>query len=286
MSAFLVEDALCLFVKAMGVSAYDFDFRSFFQCRSPWRWPKAQSLILRIGALDHYDLLYQRFEADGFLLINNPEDHERASLLSRWYPLIEEWTPRSRCYQVLPGVDEILEDFECPVFIKGDRQTAAHSEKLCVARDARELEDILRLYEKNSVLHWQRLVCREFVPLQSVPGDTKSKVKPSYEFRTFWWKQTFVGAGHYWSEFTNYTWSAADRRAALDIAERAAKRLRVPFLVIDLAKTEAGAWIIIECNDGQESGYAGLSPFLLWQNIINEEKRPLSDPPNEESRGT
>ena len=23
-----------------------------------------------------------------------------------------------------------------------------------------------------------------------------------------------------------------------------------------------------ECNDGQESGYAGVSPFALWQNVV------------------
>ncbi|MDF1666066.1 MAG: ATP-grasp domain-containing protein [Planctomycetota bacterium] len=76
------------------------------------------------------------------------------------------------------------------------------------------------------------------------------------------------------------TWSDGDRIAALELAERAAQIIRGPFLVIGLAKTEAGDWIIIECNDGQESGYAWPSPFLLWQNIVNEEKRRLSLPPD------
>jgi ATP-grasp domain, R2K clade family 3 len=41
------------------------------------------------------------------------------------------------------------------------------------------------------------------------------------------------------------------------------------FFTIDVAQTIAGEWIVIECNDGQESGYAAISPFALWQNLID-----------------
>jgi hypothetical protein len=40
-------------------------------------------------------------------------------------------------------------------------------------------------------------------------------------------------------------------------------------LTIDVAQTIAGEWIVIECNDSQESGYAVISPFALWQNLID-----------------
>jgi len=43
-------------------------------------------------------------------------------------------------------------------------------------------------------------------------------------------------------------------------------------LVVDVAQSIDGRWIVIECNDGQESGYAGVSPIGLWQNIIALEK--------------
>lgn len=48
-------------------------------------------------------------------------------------------------------------------------------------------------------------------------------------------------------------------------------RLGVPFLVVDVAQTEAGRWIVIECNDGQESGYAGVQPRALWRRILDIE---------------
>ena len=49
------------------------------------------------------------------------------------------------------------------------------------------------------------------------------------------------------------------------------KKIDIPFLVVDVAKTKAGHWIIIEINDGQECGYAGVEPYLLWQNIRDAE---------------
>jgi hypothetical protein len=44
--------------------------------------------------------------------------------------------------------------------------------------------------------------------------------------------------------------------------------VRVPFLVVDIARTASGDWIVIECNDAQEAGYVGLSPAVLWNNIL------------------
>ena len=29
------------------------------------------------------------------------------------------------------------------------------------------------------------------------------------------------------------------------------------------------AWLVIECNDAQESGYAGNSPLRLWRNLLS-----------------
>lgn len=38
---------------------------------------------------------------------------------------------------------------------------------------------------------------------------------------------------------------------------RTAVAVNVRFLVVDLALTADACWIVIECNDGQDSGYAG-----------------------------
>lgn len=48
-----------------------------------------------------------------------------------------------------------------------------------------------------------------------------------------------------------------------------ARAINGGFPVIDLAMTREGQWIIIECNDAMESGYAGVPPIALWQNILD-----------------
>jgi hypothetical protein len=37
---------------------------------------------------------------------------------------------------------------------------------------------------------------------------------------------------------------------------------------VDFAKTKDRRWIVIECNDAQESGYAGIPPHELWRQVL------------------
>lgn len=74
---------------------------------------------------------------------------------------------------------------------------------------------------------------------------------------------------------TTWSWSArpVDRTRALTPAEEVARRLDVPFLVVDAAQRRDGSWVIIETNDAQESGYCGVSPVALWRAIVEAEQR-------------
>ncbi|WP_275902257.1 ATP-grasp domain-containing protein [Myxococcus vastator] len=76
----------------------------------------------------------------------------------------------------------------------------------------------------------------------------------------------------YWWQGTPYTLTPAEQHEALGLGREVARRLDVPFLVVDVAQEVSGRWIVIECNDGQESGYAGISPFALWQAILDVER--------------
>jgi hypothetical protein len=42
----------------------------------------------------------------------------------------------------------------------------------------------------------------------------------------------------------------------------------VLFLVIDVALATDGRWLVIECNDAQESGYAGVLPLTVWTSLL------------------
>jgi hypothetical protein len=128
-------------------------------------------------------------------------------------------------------------------------------------------------YAADPILGWQDVVCRKSVPLRPVAEAEAdaTKMPRRFEFRTFWWRGQLAGAGRYWWEGPAYDWSESERTAGLSVASEAARRINVPFLVVDIAQTESGAWMVIECNDGQESGYAGVSPLGLWQKNIDPE---------------
>lgn len=261
-----IEDKLVVVSQAVGIASYDFNFELHFACRHPYAFDTEQPCVLRIGPIADYEAVYAETLELGLRPANSPEQHRLASELAAWYPKIADLTPRSEVFDTLPTVDEIESRFCWPVFIKGSRQTSKHNPELAVVRDADHYAAVAAHYRNDPILHWQAPVVREFLPLMPVEGEVPGKVRPSMEFRSFWWNGTCVGWGPYWFQLSSY--ACADVADGLAIAETAAGRLDVPFLVVDIAKTFDGRWIIIECNDAQESGYTGVAPQRMWRDIL------------------
>lgn len=269
MDQFLMEERLWMVSSPTHVPVYDFDFRQFFDVRSPYSLSELKPGVARIGPIRDYSALYGQLLEEGIQLVNTPEQHERASDLPTWYSLLAGRTPKSRWFDTFPGFDELEAEFGLPLFLKGARQTSRHRADLSIIRSRADYDQAVIAYQADSILHWQQFVCREFLPLRPVGGGDPSKVPASFEFRTFWWGDEHVGSGRYWLDCCDYDWNPAERKSALALAASAARDLDCGFLVIDLAMTREGEWTIIECNDGMESGYAGVSPFSLWRNILD-----------------
>ncbi|MET3494748.1 ATP-grasp domain-containing protein [Variovorax boronicumulans] len=266
-----IEQKLLIVSETVGVSSYDFNFELNFACDHPYRLDAEERCVLRVGPLDGYDAIFAEKLDMGLRLVNAPEDHLLASELERWYPLIQELTPRTVVYETLPDAAEIEAMFEWPVFLKGSRQTSKHNPELAIIKSRAHYEMAAEKYREDEILHWQKPVVREFVPLMPIAGHVPGKVPPSAEYRSFWWNGACVGWGRYWYQVAPY--EIADVQIGLALAQEVASRLNVPFLVVDFAKALDGRWIVIECNDAQESGYAGVNPLLLWRNILEGEAR-------------
>ena len=272
---FRLEDRLWILQKETKSPAYDFGFGQFFSCRRARGRTDGIKAVARVGALPDYRHVKESLAGIGVDLVNSPDQHSLASDLPSWYPKLEELTPKS-LWSKKPITAEVVErELGWPVFVKGARQTSRHRADLSIAKSPGEYEALLRRYSDDSILHWQQVVVREYVDLRPVRHERTNEVPASFEFRTFWWHGVLVGAGAYWTGagVSAYDWTTNERAAALEVAEAAVHRLAVPFVVVDIAQTQIGEWIVIECNDAQESGYAGVSPFGLWQNVIAEEVR-------------
>lgn len=273
-----IEGKFFILSEAVGIPAYDFNVDLHFACDHPYQIEREAPCILRIGPIADYPEEFNARLKMGLRLINSPDEHARASELEHWYPLLADLTPCTRIFDTLPDADEIEAHFEWPVFMKGSRQTSKHNPDLSVIQNRSHYERTAKQYRNDAILHWQKPVIREFVPLMRVAGNVPGKVLPSIEYRSFWWYGECIGWGRYWYQVPPY--ECADAQLGLAVAQQAATRLKVPFLVVDFAKTENGRWIIIECNDAQESGYVGISPVALWQQLLAR----INLPDNRDSR--
>jgi hypothetical protein len=261
-----IERKLIVFSEDVGVSAYDFNFDLHFACDHPHQIETEELCVLRVGPIADYATEFNHKLEMGLRLVNSPAEHTLASELESWYPRLKELTPRTQIFDTLPSAKEIESNFQWPVFMKGSRQTSKHNPDLSVIRDRAHYERVVQQYRDDVILHWQKPVIREFIPLRPVAGSVPGKVQPSVEYRSFWWHGECVGWGRYWYQVPAYECSNAEE--GLAVAKEAAIRLNVPFLVIDFAKTADGRWIVIECNDAQESGYVGIPPRALWQEVL------------------
>ncbi len=269
---FWLEETIWLAEARIDLPVYDFPFETYFACRRPYARPESVLAIARFGAATNYAELYGQLLEDGVQLIHSPTEYLLASELTHWYPLLHDLTPRSVWFLEPPTVEDISSQFEWPVFIKGSRQTSKHKAALSIARSSEDCAHILEHYRENPILHWQPLVCREFIPLRPVLEPVGDTIPPSFEFRSFWWRGQCVGVGPYWVSNGAYTWTPLEQSEALAVAAEAAQRVNLTFLVVDIAQTIQGQWIVIECNDAQESGYAGVNRVGMWQKIIEIER--------------
>lgn len=268
-----VEDVLWVLDAETWIAAYDFRFDQFFSCRHPQERPAKITAVARVGALEDYAERHAELLADGIRLVNSPEEHLRASQLPFWYSLLEDLTAKSVWFDQPPEPADVEAHFNWPIFVKGARQSSRHRRALSIIPSAEAFGKAMDAFKQDSILHWQQIVCREFIPLRRVEDPIPERVPSSFEFRTFWWKGEFVGIGPYWWQGKQYSINESERAVAVNVAGEAAGRLNIPFLVVDMAQTEDGRWIVIECNDAQESGYTGVSSIGLWQQVVDVERK-------------
>ena len=181
-------------------------------------------------------------------------------------------TPRSIWFDAPPAAAAVGDALGWPVFVKGLRQTSRHNRSLAILDGPAAFARAMAAYARDPILGWQGVACREFVRLRPVEDADPARIPASFEFRTFWWRGRLVGLGRYWWEARPYGLSrragrgrGAGRRGGPAGGRPVPRRGR--------RQAADGRWIVIECNDGMESGYAGVSPIGLWQNVVEAERQ-------------
>ena len=252
-----------------GNDVYDFYFRNYFDCQSVTS-ATDKPVLLHIGAIEDYAEIESLMKDLEMRLFVSENDHKRCSDIEQWYPILKEHTPFTKVYDELPKLDELLQDFSFPFFLKGNRQTNRHLKSKCIIENPEQYERIKVEWENDPILFWQKPAIREYVPLQIIDSQSYPDMVPmSYEFRFFYFEGKCMSYGPYWYMGLSYSLSDKELNEVLKLTDWAAMRTNNVFMAVDVAKTAAGEWIIVEINDAQESGFVGVNPFTLWKNTID-----------------
>ena len=271
-----VEETAWVWARPTGMPTYDFAVDRHFACRRPWRVEGEVTAILRAGATGDYAGRFDTLLRRGVRAIHDPAEHARASLLPHWFPPLSDLTPRSEWHDDFPPAADVEDRLGWPVFLKGERQTSRHRAATSVVGSAEDYERARQLWADDPILRWQRVVVREFVSLR--PADARAApagpgvIPASFEFRAFCWRGEVVGVGRYWTGAAYDAATADELRAVADLAREAAGRVGVAFLAVDVAQAADGRWIVVECNDGQDAGYAGVRPLPMWRRLLDAER--------------
>jgi hypothetical protein len=180
-------------------------------------------------------------------MINSYEQHRYLADITEWYRDLQDYTPKT--YQHWYGLKE------GQYIVKGktnSKKTLWNTHMFC--KSVSEIRQVASRCLDDTLLGEQGLVVREYVPLHQLGEGGINGLPITEEYRTFWAYGEYLSGGFYWSEHPCF-----DRPVPLEALSFAKEisdivETRACFYVIDVARTAAGNWILIELNDGQMSG--------------------------------
>lgn len=248
---------------------------------TPWM-PEVSILGVRAGDLviaRHYAWPWpKRLDRDlalvGARALNNARDYDYCNTPSRWAADLGDLTPQT------------WEDFSAlpergPFFLKGPKADKGRWDR-CYAETRADAIALRSELQRDSGLRGETIVARRYVPLERL-GDGLGGVPPAVEFRVFVLDGQVVSRGFYWPpDDCERPPPSADvipeaflRQAIARVGSVDGRPPR--WYALDVARTEAGDWIVVEINDGQRSGLSENDPRELYAamaRVLGEGREP------------
>lgn len=232
---------------------------------------------------DVYGSFYHGLQDKGYHLITHPTEYVGCHHISNWYPVIEEFTPRTVIVHS-DNVREILDAArtfgDASLIIKDFVSSQKHNWKeACFIPSGNDVISAARVIATFVALQKEvdgiqgGVVLREFVPLKSIGTHPKSGMPLSQEFRAFILNGKTISQSKYW-EFGNYAESKPPSALLKKVSSRIYEELGSKFFTVDLAQKENGEWICIEVGDGQVSSLPELGDKKeFYSRLMSYDKR-------------
>lgn len=202
-------------------------------------------------------------------LINNYQQHRYIADLKNWVFDLKDLTPKT--WSELHKIPE-----KGPFVLKGETNSRKNDWKNSMF--AENKSDAIRVHSelsKDSLIGYQNIYIREYVPLHTYMVGVNG-MPVTKEFRFFVAFGKVLTGAFYWSNYVDELDSVPSvDDVPVNFLNKVISLVKdnVNFFVVDVAQTQSGEWIVIELNDGQNSGLSCNDPELLYSNlkqVINE----------------
>ncbi len=217
-------------------------------------------VIGRYSTLPYYSELAWDLQSKNCLLINDPLQHRWIANFE-YYSVLKDYTPETWFDH-----DFYKCTYDGPFVVKGKTNSRKNNwRQLMFAPTKRDALELGCLLLQDGEIGYQGLIYRKYVPLVTFETGVGG-IPITDEWRFFFLKDKLLSYGYYWSTADNIPPPEQLPLTAVAFAKKLANIVAdyVNFFVLDIGQTEEGDWILIEVNDGQQSGLSENNPDVLY----------------------
>jgi len=200
----------------------------------------------------------------GAVPINTYRQHCYVADVRNWYYDLADITPRTWF-----ALDQIPANGG-PFILKG----ATNSRKFLwdshmFAKDKRAAGEVFMRLAQDSHIGVQPIYVRQYVPLHNLTTGLNG-LPVSEEYRFMVLDGQVVASGFYWTSHVDeldrtYSSDAVPLEFIQKVIDRVSRHIR--FWVFDVARTAGGGWMVIELNDGAQSGLSEIDPRAFYERL-------------------
>lgn len=237
---------------------------NYFLCTN--RRPEIQPGDLVIG---RYSLLpyYAEQEEDiiyvGAQLINDYNQHRYIADMGNYLVDLHDLTPKT--WTDITAIPD-----KGPFVLKGETNSRKNNWlRDMYAEDKKQAIEVHNRLTNDGLLSTQKIYIRQYVPLVKYM-DGVNGMPVTKEFRFFIAYGKILCGGYYWQNYVDdMGFKPNVNEVPREFLQKVIARIgnQSNFYVIDVGQTLSGEWIVIELNDGQQSGLSCNDPDDLYDNL-------------------
>lgn len=199
----------------------------------------------------------------GAKTINSYNQHRYAADLQNYVRDLDELTPRT--WDRLQDIPEVG-----PFILKGETNSRKSNWKKDMF--AKTKADAITVHGRlceDSLIGQQQIFIRQYVPLHTYMEGIGG-IPITEEYRFFAAYGEILCGGFYWQNYVDdITETPNTDNVPREFLNEVLRRIddQINFVVIDVARTQTGDWIVIELNDGCQSGTSCIDLDVLYSRL-------------------